>query len=229
MKIFPVVHLNDSEQAYQQSRIALEEGADGVYLIDHMLHDERLTLDTLTHLKKDDPNNFVGVNFLHLSVDVSYALFDEYISDKPSGYLPNSIWADDAKNSRLTLKEIRQKYQRLSRVALMGGISFKYTKDFTEDPEKAQREVRQFQDRVDVITTSGSSTGSAPTVGKIRAMKRMADRPIAIASGIDNANIYQFLDLVDIVLVASSIETESYSGIFDKRKLRELISIAHTL
>ncbi len=145
MKIFPVVHLNDSEQAYQQSRIALEEGADGVYLIDHMLHDERLTLDTLTHLKKDDPNNFVGVNFLHLSVDVSYALFDEYISDKPSGYLPNSIWADDAKNSRLTLKEIRQKYQRLSRVALMGGISFKYTKDLLKIQKRRREKFDSFR------------------------------------------------------------------------------------
>ena len=59
---------------------------------------------------------------------------------------------------------------------------------------------------MDVITTSGSGTGKSPSLEKIQLMRSyIGDTPLAIASGITPENKSMFTDLVDYLLVASSI------------------------
>lgn len=52
-------------------------------------------------------------------------------------------------------------------------------------------------------------------------------QPLAIASGMAVDDIEAFQGVVDEILVASSVETGLYSGVFDKRKLHALIDSAH--
>jgi phosphoribosylanthranilate isomerase len=59
-------------------------------------------------------------------------------------------------------------------------------------------------------------------------MKKVAGT-LAVASGLSIENIDDYAGLIDEVLVASSVETKPYSGVFDTAKLKQFIDKAHSL
>ena len=65
-EIYPVVHIKDFRQGAEQAETALEYGANGVYLIDHVSDNESNLIDTFNYLVAKNPNTYVGVNFLNL-------------------------------------------------------------------------------------------------------------------------------------------------------------------
>jgi len=209
--------------------VAFEYGADGVYVINHLNFNKQETLDVLDAIKDSNTENFVGVNFLTLGVDGVFRYLYESHKNGNLKNLPDAIWSDNANSnhSGLSLEQLKKRYDGLRHIKLLGGIAFKYSAEYTDSPVQAQIEVKNNQDKVDIITTSGPGTGQPPSFEKIAAMKEIAAKPIALASGIDASNIDQFRGIVDEILAASSVETQSYSGIFDKAKLKELIDLAH--
>lgn len=224
MKIYPVVHINNHEVAARQSLRALEAGADGVYLINHREYSPRYTFEVMESIRQFSPEAFVGINLLgHDTGGVLDALQDREV-------LPSAIWHDDITDSghRAPAEVFELKNSgRLKGVLLLGGVAFKYTSTYTDNPAEAAREVELLEPVLDVITTSGTGTGQAPSVEKLRAMRAAATKPIAIASGVSAENIGQYQGLADEVLVASSIETEPYSGVFVGAALRKIIDLAH--
>lgn len=115
----------------------------------------------------------------------------------------------------------------LAQSRILGGIAFKCTSTFTDDAEIARRETTALRGAVDVVTTSGSGTGSPPSVDKIRSMKTAALKPLAVASGLSPVNVVEYEGLIEEVLVASSIETSPYSGVFDRTLLSRMITECH--
>ena len=71
-KIYPVVHFQSSGQTLAQAQVALEAGADGVFLISHDGHDKAV-LQAAGHLRHKwgqvrtaaGEAPFIGVNLLH--------------------------------------------------------------------------------------------------------------------------------------------------------------------
>jgi predicted TIM-barrel enzyme len=232
MEVYPVVHINDPETAKEQAELALDFGADGVYLIDHHGRTQPI-FDTMRKIRAERPNSFIGVNFLGHTIDDVYEMIDRSSKDGGPNILPNAVWADDVQDNFVEPESFLKQKKRsptLTEIKLLGGISFKYTPTFTEDPKRASAETTRLRDAVDVVTTSGAGTGKAPTVEKLRAVKQAAgDKPVAVASGISTKNIKNFDGLVDQILVSSSVETRPYSGIFDEEKLKEIIQAAHDL
>ena len=230
MKIFPVVHIKDPDTARGQGALCLSHGADGVYLIDHSGRVDTIW-ETLRKLRADCPGSFVGVNLLGHSTDKVYELIGDTFEGEGAALLPDAVWADNVENNLedpTAFLQRKNREERLKNILLLGGISFKYTMTFSEDPAAAAAEVARLRDAVDVVTTSGAGTGTAPTVEKLRAVKEAAgDKPVAVASGISAGNIRGYAGFVDQILVATSIETSPYSGIFDEQKLKELIKKAH--
>lgn len=81
---------------------------------------------------------------------------------------------------------------------------------------------------MDVITSSGPGTGRAAPVGKTQALRRGAgNHPTALASGVSPENIDGFLPFVDAYLVASVIETASYSGVLVAERTKLLAGKIH--
>ena len=77
-------------------------------------------------------------------------------------------------------------------------------------------------DYIDVITTSGPGTGKPPSLEKIQLMRSYIGKtPLAIASGITPENKSMFNDLVDYLLVASSITSKDEK--FEEYKLKLLL------
>jgi len=232
MKVFPVVHINEPSRAIEQSRLALELGADGVYLIDHSSRIETL-FDTFNGVVQDNPKAFVGVNLLGLRPLLACQVIERSFLNGDLSRVPDSLWADNAfvENIRGETKKYKEDKAELRNMRYLGGIAFKYTPQFTDDPKLAYEEVIREKDRVDTVITSGEGTGLAPSLAKIKSMKQAVGEGglLAVASGISIHNIVSYRGLIDEVLLASSVETEPYSGVFNLDKLAAFVTKIRTL
>jgi predicted TIM-barrel enzyme len=124
-----------------------------------------------------------------------------------------------------------------------GGVAFKHRAHIPDERLGAVA-AEAAASGVDVVTTSGTQTGTPPTVEKIRRMweglasdriaaavpaylarKVVTRHPLAVASGITPKNVRPFLPYVDAFLVASGIESKF--GVFDPARVRALADIIH--
>jgi predicted TIM-barrel enzyme len=232
VEIYPVVHINDVATAVEQVDKSFAYGADGVYLIDHGVGGSATTLlSTFEMAKTAHPDQYIGVNIL--AAGSSARALSRLETARQQGIisrLPDGLWVDDAKHDLATTTMLREQYPNMAAVRLLGGTAFKYTRSYTDDPEKAALEAQALAPYIDVVTTSGEGTGMAPSVAKIIAMKQaIGDQKLAVASGITIENIQNYDGAVDELLVSTSVETAPYSGVFDDAKLQALITKAHQL
>lgn len=228
MKLYPVVHMRSSAHALELSEQAFEAGADGVFLIDHISpHVSDILTSAYEHVRSNlGREAFIGVNYLGLTPHDAYSYLGALRQYDVIDSMPTALWADDATKGANILTH--RNYHGLEAVRFFGGVAFKYTGSFTEDPELAGDTAARYRTHVDVMTTSGPATGSAASLGKVRAMKAaIGDQELALASGVSPENIADYAPYVDMVLAASSIETKPYSGVYIESKLRDLVQAAH--
>lgn len=229
MEVYPVVHVQTVEQAVEQSQLALELGANGIYLINHGSQSPVETLlEAYNEVTQQLPNSFVGINILHH--ETAFETFASIASLHKVGAitrLPDAIWTDTADKQKQELVQLRESHPELAAIRYLGGVAFKYTERYTDDPVRAGLEVQRLSSYVDVVTTSGAGTGKAPSPEKIAVMKEVAgSKPLAVASGISVENIADYTGLIDQLLVSSSVETRPYSGIFNPKSLEALVKEA---
>lgn len=229
IEVYPVVHIQDEQQAVEQSALAFDAAADGVFLISHQTGSPEAVADVFEQVATAFPDQYIGINWLQLGTGYGAFEFLKHLKEtRAITRYPSGIWVDDAMHERSELVDYREVNPELKLIQYLGGTAFKYTRLFTEEPELAAAYAIDMSSYVDVVTTSGAGTGTPPTPQKIIAMKRaIGDQQLAVASGIDASNIDDYRDSVDKILVASSIETRPYSGIFDKDKLFNFIALAH--
>lgn len=227
MKIYPVVHRHTEAQALKLTEQSFDAGADGVFLIDHLNQDPDILTSTYSYVRHAMGREaFIGVNYLSLhpakAVEHLQRLF-------VGPDFPDALWADNAVRYTPSVLDVKRQHEiPHNKLRYFGGVAFKGTASYTSDPYWASLLADAAKDEVDVVTTSGPGTGLPAHVDKVSIMKAaIGNRELALASGVDSSNIDTYKPHVDAVLVASSIETHSYSGEFDLAKLRELVQAAH--
>lgn len=215
-KILPVVHLLDAEHARAQAELALDCGADGVFLISHHGEDKQvLQLAgqlrhrwTGRHTCVGEPA-WVGVNLLNTSPLAAHEFASQLLLD--------GVWLDaPGVNSHGPAKQaIKLKDQLATRptLAVFGSVAFKFQPEESNPPEAA----RQAQALGMIPTTSGAGTGIPPTVEKIRTMSEATGATLAIASGMTPENVRTYAPLVSHILVATGISRDEHT--FDSAKL----------
>jgi uncharacterized protein len=223
-KFYPVIHCVHPTQksglgirhAKGQALIALENGADGVMLIGHTLSSDEL-IRIYDSVRSSCPKAWLGVNFLDLPAST-------HTNDIGTSLLGmrgvNGIWMDELPYRRLSNKDIQT----------FGGVAFKYINSDQNGEDLHQSCIKATQ-LVDVITTSGSATGSAPSIDKLENIRQfIGATPLALASGITEDNVRGFLATTDIFFVASSICKLSTEGVDDfiPSKVRTLAGIIHS-
>lgn len=230
IETFPVVHVHAVSQAVEQSGIAFDAGADGIYLIDHNNTTIDLLLSSFNEVASRYPQNFVGLNFLqHPSAAISLGFIAKSVGSGELAKLPDGLWMDDADPEKENFLRLRDEHPEFSGVLYLGGVAFKYTPSFTDSPEQAAAEAARLKPYVDVVTTSGKGTGKAPSPEKIHAMKTtIGDKKLAVASGISLENFSSYDGVFDQLLVSTSVEVKPYSGIFDPARLKDLVDLAHS-
>lgn len=221
-----MVHTQSADQAVAQCALALESGAAGVFVIDHGRLGLRGLLDAFAAVRTAHPTGFVGINLLNGGPQRAFAALALALRTGvlPAG--PDAVWVDDLRgDGSLTPPGQLWPAELAPRPWLYGGVSFKYTPTYTDDPATAAAELDAVRTFCDIPTTSGAGTGSAPPPAKLAAMhERVGNQPLAVASGISAANLAEYAGSVDHVLAATSIETAPYSGVFDPAALRDLVA-----
>ena len=217
---FPVIHVVALQQALKETEVAMNADADGVFLISHTrATDPSLLVTIYSNIKNEFPDVWMGINLLGVPIT---DLFGYGID------VTDAIWTDNAQVSpdpNIANPKAEEFLQQAENWAGLnfGGVAFKYQKNFNDDPAEAAKAAVPF---VDVITTTGVGTGSAPTTDKLSKMREaVSDHPIAIASGISAKNVEPFLGIVNCFLVSSSIT--NYSDQLDPSKTKELARIIH--
>lgn len=204
-KVLPVIHCDGgtlgATMAIRNVRLAQEEGAHGIFLINHGMWPEDL-LDLAANVVGREPALWVGVNCLGWDVD-------EVADNLPEGV--KGVWSDKQAPKPEGFKGL-----------YFGGVAFKYQGD-VEDYAAAARDAMHL---MDVITTSGPGTGRAASVEKVKTMKEaIGTMPLALASGVTPENVDGYLPYVDYYLVATGISKDFFN--LDRSKLRRLIDRVH--
>ena len=196
--VLPVIHVVDVPQAIRNAEIALNAGADGVFLINHDLPYTTL-LDVYAAVSTAFSDWWIGVNCL----DLDAAGVFQHIGKGMAG-----VWVDNAMiHEDLVAQPEADAVLKAQRVCewhglYFGGVAFKYQRPVMDVARAAQLGAGY----MDVVTTSGPATGQAAAPEKIRRMKQaIGDHPLAIASGITPENVTDYLAFADCFLVATGI------------------------
>jgi len=213
-QVFAVVHVRTAPQAEHNLRIAEETGCDGAFLISHgevapqTLWEIYFQMRRATHLS-------LGIN--QLAYPTSTCISQAYTLGKREGLAVPMIWADNYKNTHpdQSIPEVVKDFKdRLHEgLVLFGGVAFKHQPEEGLRGDALAQEACLAVPHVDVLTTSGIATGTAPAVEKVRII-REAIGPharLAVASGITPENVEEFLPYVDCFLVASGISKDFYT------------------
>lgn len=209
-KVFPkkhtflaVIHAESLGQVERNMRIAIMAGADGAFLINHSISADRL-IPIYASMRGTYPNFWLGMNMLDLKpVDALGRMPDN----------EGGLWVDDAGivdegvlPEAITFKRYRRDTSSWKGI-YFGGVAFKHQAPIINLVEVAKGATSY----VDVVTTSGSATGSAPSVAKIRAMKMaIGDHPLAVASGMTPENVHEYKPFADCFIVATGISDSFY-------------------
>lgn len=207
-KIIPVIHVVDYDQTMYNVEMCRDNGVSDIFLIDHYISDSKTSLLKLERCIRSIKTNIkpeikIGVNYLQLdTIEAMTEAFRLYV---------DYIWADRSYIEPKTLDMANKIFDKFNHTEkhtslYFGCVAFKY-----------QRPVKNLEwtcktacDYMDVITTSGDGTGKPPSLEKIKSMRNyIGDKPLAIASGITPENKNIFNDLVEYMLVASSITDKS--------------------
>lgn len=201
-ELIPVIHVRDVEQGLANAGICDKLGVDKIFLINHEVS-EAILLQTAAQVKERYPDMWVGVNLLGTPVVDAIKMPLE----------TDGLWCDETLAIEYSAR--RQYFGKL-----FTGIAFKYQ----YQPENLEEECSWASRTTDVVVTSGDATGAETPIEKVKTMRGyLGDHPLAVASGVNAANIGQYLGIADYLLVASSITDESEMLI--PEKVQELLDI----
>lgn len=206
-KFIPVIHVISSSHAVEQAEIAFDNGAGGIFLIDHY-KDYKHLLEVYSMVRETFTYDWIGLNFLDLEPEAAIL--------KVLSHGIDGLWMDHVRG--VGQDEVDMNRNHL----LFAGTNFKYQDESREvDIRKTNRIANLF----DVTTTSGPATGRAPTLDKVEKMKYIiGSRPLALASGVTLNNVESFIPFVDCFMVATGISKPS-NDVLDPKKVLEMANI----
>jgi predicted TIM-barrel enzyme len=218
--LLPVVHPTSWDEALHSISVAATAGVRGIFLIDQGLPAKEVLRLVLT-VRERYPSLWVGVNLLAFSPTEGLRQALDGLGGRLDG-----LWADnaavdenaDAQPKAQKLLDVRR--ERGWNGLYFGGVAFKYQRQVApEDLGKAARTAAPF---VDVICTSGAGTGHAADPAKVAALRAGVgpEVALALASGVTDENVAQYLPHVNAFLVGTGI-VESF-GVLDPAKVASL-------
>lgn len=213
-KVYLVIHHITNEVALEQAKIASDNGADGVFLISHYGRDSLLPA-LAKEIKQLYPNMKVGINFLGNGILVAASQVEDYGLDM--------VWGDvcgvSSKGLTQEGEELSKWAKIKSNVEIFASVAFKYQpREF--DPAQAAINAKQAGF---IPTTSGSGTGSAPEVEKIKMMSEASEGLLGIASGMSIENVKDYTPYLSHILVATGVSVDDHH--FDEEKVKQFINI----
>lgn len=219
--VYPVIHCVPLHQgglqhALTNAQIALENNADGIFLIGHNVESVDM-VHIYNYVRSKCSILWIGINFLDISVNRDPKSMQSLVQECEG---LSALWMDEMPNNDYGLG-----------VCTFAGVAFKYI-NANQSGDALAQACKQALQRCDIVTTSGNKTGSPPDLEKLATIRRhIGQRKLAIASGVSAENVYEMKPYADIFLVASSItrfgDTSNDHEFLVPEKVRKLADIVH--
>lgn len=218
--LLPVIHPVSHQDALENARICADSGVSGVFLINQgMGAQDVLRLGVEIH---ESLGLWVGVNLLCFSPPSVLRAVQEH--NRSFG----GIWTDGAgvdhhghAERQMELLAFRgARDEALWSGLYFGGVAFKHQAFVPND--RLSRAACIAEPYMDVVCTSGPATGIAADVERVRLMRNgLSIRGcLALASGVTEENVSDYLPYVDAFLVGTGLEKKF--GVFDAKKVERL-------
>ena len=229
--ILPVIHVLDHDQASRNVATAMEGGCPGVFLINHDFEKEKL-LPIIKSVRAEYPDYWIGVNFLAVTGEFAFPILAQLQAD---GVRVDGYWADDACMDERRAVDDQIDATRIAAVRqqsgwqglYVGGTAFKKQREV--EPDQYGYSAQLATGYMDVVVTSGIATGHAADVGKIKTFREnCGDTALGVASGITPDNVAEYMQDVDLFMVATGINLEGDFYNIDPTKLQTLMSKLNT-
>lgn len=209
--IYPVIHYKDDKTTIAEAILAKNAKADGIFLISHNGNNDRL-IPLAIEIKKLLSFK-VGLNLLGDETMITAQIVADSHLDM--------VWADYCGVSSIGLDnegyQLKLWAANHPDIDVFASVAFKYQVTDPNPPLAAL----EAKNAGFIPTTSGSGTGSAPTVEKIQSMSEAVGGLLAVASGMTCENIHQFKPYLSDVLVSTGISKDDYH--FDVEKMTKFI------
>ena len=225
--VLPVIHVRDAAQACRNAAVAIEAGAQGVFLINHDFAREEL-VPILGEVRARFPSLWLGVNFLAVTGRDAFPVLGRLQAE---GVEIDAYWADDARIDERVPADLQTEAGEIAAAReesgwpglYFGGTAFKKQRPVApSDHEAAARTATVW---MDAVTTSGVATGEAADRAKIAAFRRgCGDAPLALASGVTPENAADYAADVDAMLVATGINRPGDFYEIDPARLHRLLA-----
>ena len=229
--VLPVIHVRDAAQACRNAAVAIEAGAQGVFLINHDFAHEEL-VPILREVRARIPSLWLGVNFLAVTGRDAFPVLGRLQAE---GVEIDAYWADDARIDERAPEEGQAEAVEIAAAReasgwaglYFGGTAFK--KQRPVEPSDHETAARTASAWMDAVTTSGVATGKAADRSKIAAFRRgCGDSPLALASGVTPENAADYASEVDAMLVATGINRPGDFYEIDPVRLRRLLAVTRS-
>jgi uncharacterized protein len=224
--VLPVIHVLDNEQAKRNVRIAIGEGAAGVFLINHDFAYPQF-LPIIRHVRERCPALWLGVNFLAVTGQEAFPVLAQL---QQEGTPVDGYWADDAR-----IDETRNANDQPEASEILaargdwngfytGGTCFKKQRDVPESLYGTAATIASHW--MDAVCTSGVATGKAVDLSKIKAFREaIGNTALTLASGITPENAHHYMGDVDGFMVATGINLDGDFYNIDAKKLARLLAL----
>lgn len=219
--LLAVIHVQSRTQVLRNVELAVFNGADGVFLINHGHIGVDELIEYYHAARERYPDAWIGLNMHGIP------------NRDAIGHIPEpdcALWTDSSGVDDMS-EGVAHDFFKSSRKAgwrgmHFGGIAFKHQPPVKDLASVAKRAFPY----LDVLTTSGDATGVPPSVEKIRTIRNGAghNAVIGIASGITHRNVHEYGD-ANCFLVASSLLAENSFFEFDELKMLRLADAVYKM
>jgi uncharacterized protein len=224
--VLPVIHVLDNAQAERNVRVAIGEGAAGVFLINHDFPYPQF-LPIIRHIRNKFPALWLGVNFLAVTGKEAFPVLGQL---QREGISVDGYWADDARIDEMSDQAHQSEAAEMLSIKLScgwdgfytGGTCFKKQREV--DPKHYATAAGLAARFMDAVCTSGVATGQAADLGKITTFRHaIGDCALTLASGITPENAASYGPDVDGFMVATGINKEKDFYNIDAARLAKLL------
>jgi len=222
----PVIHVLDTAQAERNVRIAIGEGAAGVFLINHDFA-YPLFLPIVRAVRAKFPGLWLGVNFLAVTGKEAFPVLAQLQRD---GTPVDGYWADDARIDERRAADDQVEAREIADIRescgwhgfYTGGTCFKKQREV--DSAHYEYSAGLAANYMDAVCTSGVATGQAADLAKIATFRRaIGDTALTLASGITPENAQSYGGDVDGFMVATGINLAGDFYNIDPARLAKLL------
>lgn len=224
--VLPVIHVQDNAQAERNVRVAIGEGAAGVFLINHDFAFPRF-LPIIRHVRNRFPALWLGVNFLAVTGRDAFPILGQLANE---GVTVDGYWGDDARIDEFNGVQNQTEAAEIAAIKSASGWNGFYTagtcfkKQREVDPKHHAKAAELATHFMDAVCTSGIATGHAADLGKISTFRKViGDCALMLASGITPENAASYGSDVDGFMVATGINKEKDFYNIDAARLRKLL------